>query len=378
MKRTSRITWNALLTPSLLLRRGEEQTFHSLLNRSEVKIYIFYSYGRVALLDGLRILGCKEGSNVLLPSYICGVAVEPFRELGIEPRFYEVSLNLQPDIKDVKSKIDDRTEAILIVNYFGFVQNLKAIYGICRQKGLYLIEDNAHGFLSRNGSRLLGTCGDIGFSSICKTLPTPDGAILFINNEKLLEGKEKIERARLSQNRLPQTSKRKIYTYILNSLLGNLELRYRFRAEFIRNIYRKLFPEAELSSSQLFQDSKHRVSEVSLRIARNIDLEGVYNRRRQNYNFWLSVLCNREDVHILFRDLPDGICPLFFAVIEEEADSFVKEMQDKGVQAYHWPPLPEEIKGNPEYPNANFLAEHLVTLPVQQNLNHDCLAGILG
>lgn len=377
MKKPIRITFDALLTFSLLLPRGKGQAISSLLNRGEVKKYLFYSYGRIALLDGLRILDCKEGSNVLLPSYICSVVVEPFYELGIEPRFYELSLNLQPDIVDIKKKIDKKTKGILIVNYFGFPQNLGEIQNICRKYRLYLIEDNAHGLLSRQDSCLLGTYGDIGFSSIWKILPVPNGAVLFVNNEELVDSKGNVERYLVSQNQLPQMSKKSLYTYILNSLLSNLEMRYRFRADFIRNIYRKLSPKVEMNSSQMFQNSKVRISGVSLRIVNNINLEDVSRKRRENYNFWLSELRDRKDVHIVFKDLPDGVCPLCFVVIEKEAGRFSQEMLDKGIQALHWPPLPREIKDNPGYPNANFLAKHLVLLPVHQSLDQDCLERIV-
>jgi len=313
----------------------------------------------------------------LLPAYICRVVVEPFRELGIEPRFYKVSLNLRPDIIDIKNKIDNKTKGILVVNYFGFTQDIGEIKDICVKYGLYLIEDNAHGFLSKHDSHLLGTFGDIGFSSIWKTLPVPNGALLFINNEDLLARKEKIERILISQNRLPQVSKKKIYIYILNSLLCNLELHYRFQAEFIRNIYRKLFPKKEMNSSRMFQDAKVKISNISLRVINNIDLEDVCKKRRQNYNFWLNELRSREDVHFLFEGLPDGVCPLCFVVIEKEAERFSQEMLARGIQALHWPPLPKEIKDNPEYPNANFLAKHIVLLPVNQSLDQDCLKRIV-
>ena len=377
MERSIRIPRNAVLTFSLLLRRSKGQGICSLLNRSEVKSYLFYSYGRIALLDGLRILACEEGSNVLLPSYICGVAVEPFHELGIEARFYEVSLDLQSDIIDIKNKIDERTKGILVVNYFGFPQNLEEIQNICEKYRLYLIEDNAHGLLSQKNSRLLGTFGDIGFSSIWKILPVPNGALLFVNNHELMNSNGNIARSSALQNRFPQMSKMSIYTYILNSLLSNLELRYRFRAEFIRDIYRKLFPKVEMNSSKQFQDSKVRISGLSLKIVKNINLEDVCRKRRENYNFWLGEMCERKDVHIVFEDLPEGVCPLNFLVIPEEVESFLQEMLDKGIPAYRWPTLPKEIKDNPEYPTANFLAEHVVVLPVHQSLDRACLERVV-
>jgi dTDP-4-amino-4,6-dideoxygalactose transaminase len=293
--------------------------------------------------------------------------------LGIETRFYEVSLNLQPNVVDIKKRIDKETKGILIVDYFGFPQNLEEIQEICRKHRLYLIEDNAHGLLSYNDSRLLGTFGDIGFSSIWKMLPVPNGAILFVNNEELVASKREMEDFLMFQNQLPQMSKRKIYTYILNSLLCNLELRYSFKAEFISSIYQKLFPREEFDSRKMFQDSKVRISDISLRVINNIDLENVVEKRRQNYNFWLSELFGRGDVHFLFEELCTGICPLCFALIDKEAERFSKEMLARGIQALQWPPLPKEIKDNPEYPNANFLAKHLVLLPVHQSLNQDRL-----
>jgi dTDP-4-amino-4,6-dideoxygalactose transaminase len=351
------------------LRSGKDQGISSLLNRSEIKSHLFYSYGRVALLDGLRILACEEGSNVLLPSYICGVAVEPFHELGIEARFYAVSLNLQPDIIDVKNKIDEKTKGILVVNYFGFPQNIEEIQNICQKYGLYLIEDNAHGLLSQKNSRLLGTFVDIGFSSIWKILPVPNGAVLFLNNDELIERRGSIARFSASQNRFPKMSS---YTYVLNSLLNDLELRYRFKAKFIRDIYKKLFPKVERNSSKQFQDSKVRICGVSLKVSNNINVEDVCRKRRENYDFWLGEMCKRKNVHIVFRDLPEGVCPLNFPVIAEE-ESILQEMIDKGIPVYRWPRLPKDIKNNQEYPNANFLARHMLTLPVHQNLTRDYL-----
>jgi len=367
----------AFLTLSTLLPGGKREGIFSLLNRSEVRSHALYGYGRIALLDGLRILGCGKGSNVLLPSYVCGIAVEPLRELSIEPRFYKISLDLEPDIADIRSKIDKRTKAILAVNYFGFPQNIGGIQGICREHGLYLIEDNAHGPLSRKDCRLLGTLGDIGISSMWKLLPVPNGAVLFINNDELVNAKGNILTALPSQNHLASASKESICIYILESLLNYLELRYGFRANLIRHTYRKVFPKAETDISRLFQDSKVRMSGLSLRIAGKLDLEDVCRKRRGNFVLWLGEMLGRKDVQVLFRDLPEGVCPLYFPVIVQEAESFLQEMLNNGIPAHRWPPLPKEIGGNPEYPTANFLAEHVVVLPVHQSVDRDYLASTL-
>ena len=89
-------------------------------------------------------------------------------------------------------------------------------------------------------------------------------------------------------------------------------------------------------------------------------------------------MSDRKDVRIVFKDLPHGVCPQYFPVITEEVEEFSKEMLDKGIPAYHWPHLPEVIRDNPEYPIANFLAKHLLILPVHQSLDQDCLERSVG
>ena len=377
MEKPGRIPDSALLSFSLLLPKSKEHGISSLLNRGEVKSYVFCSYGRIALLDGLRLLACEEGSNILLPSYICRVALEPFHELGIEARFYTVSLNLRPDIADIKEKIDKKTKGILAVNYFGFPQHLEEIQNICHEYRLYLIEDNAHGFLSQNNSRLLGTFGDIGFSSFWKFLPVPNGAVLFVNNDELIDSKVNVPGFSASHKQLPSVSKKSIYTSVAHSLLSNLELHYGLKATFIRYMYRKLFLRAEGNSGQTVQNFKVRISEISLKIAENTNFEDVCRQRRDNYKFWLGEMAERKDVSIVFKELPEGVCPLYFPIIAKDVDSFLQDMLDKGIPVYHWPPLPEELMGNPDYPTANFLAEHMLVLPVHQSLDRNCLEKVV-
>ena len=105
--------------------------------------------------------------------------------------------------------------------------------------------------------------------------------------------------------------------------------------------------------------------------------EKVYKKRRENYDFWLNRMYKRKDVRLIFEDLPEGVCPLYFPVIVEEAEKYIQEMLSKGIRAIHWPPLPKEIQGNPEYAAANFLAEHVVVLPVHQSVDQEYLASVI-
>lgn len=367
--KTMRISDSPALTPGLLLGRAREP-FTSFAARGGVKKYLFYAYGRIALLDGLRILACGKDDNVLVPAYICDVAVEPFYELGIKVRFYRVLTSLQPDIADVRRKIDQKTRAILTVNYFGFPQELTEIQGICRERGLALIEDNAHGFLSRKGGRLLGTFGDIGFSSIWKLLPVPNGAALFLNSDGLVEKAQNLAEIQTSQERFRSAGTGR---YLLSSALTCLELRCRFPSQLFRGAYQKFHPAGERDSQKEYENAKVRMPGLSLKVLGKANFDEIIRKRRDNYRFWLDRLGKRPGISPVSNDLPEGVCPQVFPVVVDDADGFEQTMLSRGIYVSRWPYLPREIRDNQEFHMANFLSRHLLVLPVHQGLGRNQL-----
>ena len=142
----------------------------------------FYSLARWALVDALRVCGVRSGDRVLLPELICREVMASVHVLRAEAVFYPVSPQFCPSCS-----ADDLTEAkaVLAVNYFGFPQELSVFREYCQRTGAALIEDNAHGFLSRDTSgELLGSRGDLGLFSFRKTIPVPDGGALILNRHR--------------------------------------------------------------------------------------------------------------------------------------------------------------------------------------------------
>lgn len=148
------------------------------------RCYFFFS-ARYALAAGIKALGMRPNDTVLLPSYNCGTEIDPFLHLSIKPVFYRVNKELLLDFDDLLGKVTDRTKAIFVTHFLGFPQPIDEIKEICIQKNLYLIEDCAHAFLSMNKNSFLGSYGDIAIFSIRKTLPIPEGGVLFINRNNI-------------------------------------------------------------------------------------------------------------------------------------------------------------------------------------------------
>lgn len=357
-----RVPESAVLTPGLLWG-GRKDDLLSFLEQGGITQYHLYGSGRAALKEGLKTLGVGEGHNVLLPSYICEAAVAVLRELGVVPRFYEGTPDLHLGVSNLKKLIDARTKGIMVVNYFGFPHpEIGEVNKICQEYGLYLIEDNAHGFLSRKDSRLLGTIGDIGFASIWKILPTPNGGVLFINR-KMLEFKLEASQPHALPWRWSSLE------YLGGRFLSYLET-FGFPAETIKERYmRAVAPEGRRNQDQNYGVLKAPILKLSLRIMERIDFEEVISRRRENYTFWLNWLGD-EGVKIPFPRLPDEVCPWVFPVVVDDQSGSIEKMAKMKIPAAPWPYLPEEVEQNPDYPVANYLARHLVFLPVHQSLNN--------
>jgi len=146
----------------------------------------YFSLGRHALAAGLRVLGVAPKQSVLFPEFICRDLLAAVHAIGAEAVFYPVGPDLSPS--SPQETWPDAV-AVLAVDYFGFPQPLGPFQAYAERTGAFIVEDNAHGFLSRDDiGRWLGTRADAGIFSIRKTLPIADGAALVIGNTELVKG----------------------------------------------------------------------------------------------------------------------------------------------------------------------------------------------
>lgn len=141
----------------------------------------YYSLARHALIEALRFAGVRNGSSVLLPEYLCRDLLAPLHLLGAVPCWYPVAPDMTP-AND--SAVWPVAEVVLSVNYFGFPQDLTPFQVYAKRTGAVVIEDNAHGYLSRDQEgRWLGCRTGLGVFSLRKTLRIPDGGALWFGAE---------------------------------------------------------------------------------------------------------------------------------------------------------------------------------------------------
>ncbi len=142
------------------------------------KDVFLFSLARHALLEGLRMAGVRGGDAVMLPEFICRELLASIHLAGARSILYPVDDCLRP----VSFPEVEKVKAVLAVDYFGFPQDLEPFRTLCLNHGAVLLEDNAHGFLSRDAAgQLLGRRGDMGILSLRKTFSLPDGGALVFN-----------------------------------------------------------------------------------------------------------------------------------------------------------------------------------------------------
>lgn len=339
--------------------------------------YAFYGYGKVAARDALDLLLAERptADNVVLPAYLPHGIVEPFREAGVEPRYYRCDRTLRPEIGDIERLLDAGSLAIMLTHYFGQPQSADdtaAVRGLCEEYDAFLIDDNAHAPLSRSDGRLLGTSGDVGITSLRKLLPIPNGAVLFLPNETLAD------------ERLPRSGIRERYTaddwhYCARSLGRSISdfpgVRHALSTVRWLQDHRPHTPGPDRKSvgatgtiedpREIYEAAKVPMSRLSARVLDRVDPTRVIAARRANYRIWDRAIRDLDGIQPVFPSLPDGVCPQYYPVLVEDPD-------DRGPLdsvGAPWPSLPREVEDAPEFGTANHLATHLYTLPVHQRLD---------
>ena len=141
-----------------------------------------------ALHLALRVLGIKEGDEVIVPSLTFVATVNAVRYVGATPVFADIVgpeiLNISP--LDIAAKITKKTKAIIVMHYGGFACDMDAISHIAKKNNLYLVEDAAHAPDSEYKGKMLGTLGDIGCFSFYsnKIITCAEGGMLVTTDDE--------------------------------------------------------------------------------------------------------------------------------------------------------------------------------------------------
>lgn len=127
---------------------------------------LHYYRGRVALSAILRGLGVRAGDEAILQAYTCAAVPSPLMQLGMRPVYADIDRrSLTMDLDSLRQAITRRTRAIVIQHTFGIPADLSGALEIARQAGIPVIEDCAHVLGASLRGQPLGTFGVAAFFS---------------------------------------------------------------------------------------------------------------------------------------------------------------------------------------------------------------------
>ena len=111
----------------------------------------------------LSLLGIGPGHEVVLPTVSWVGVANAIAAHGATPVFCDVDpRTLNPTVDHVAERIGPATRAVVILHYGGRPGDVEAIAELCRDRGIYLVEDAANAQASWVGDTACGTFGDIG------------------------------------------------------------------------------------------------------------------------------------------------------------------------------------------------------------------------
>ena len=285
--------------------------------------------------SALRYAGVKSGDSVMLPSFICRDLLSAVAELGAKTVFYEVDTALKPMQLDPKIS----AKVIVAVNYFGFAQNLEPYNEYCKQTGAIIVEDNAHGFLSRDeNNNLLGSRAKFGITSFRKSLRVQDGAILTtsLNDHEIDEQLDCIDSPVSKRNNLLRLlpsfeSRTKIPFVAIGQSMSRA-----IRLVRTGSALPKPDPNAETTIPGLANPHLQSVA-----VLEALDEAREVLRRRNLYQVLRSQVV-ATGATMIFADLPDNTCPYGMPVYanEESRRKLAKVARQNRVTLMSWPDLP--------------------------------------
>lgn len=144
--------------------------------------------GTVALHLALAALGLSPGDEVIVPTLTYVASVNTIVQAGAKPVFVDsLESTWQIDPADVKRRITPRTKAVMVVHLYGLPCDMDPLVELCREHGLYLVEDCAEAFGTYYKGRHVGTFGDVATFSFFgnKTITTGEGGMVVCRSKAL-------------------------------------------------------------------------------------------------------------------------------------------------------------------------------------------------
>jgi len=335
----------------------------------------YFYVARSGIYHLMRTLGFQNGDTVLMPDYHSGVEVWAVRAAGARVRYYHINRNMEPDLDELRQLSRSNSRALYLIHYLGWPQPIQELTALCRERDMILIEDCALALFSEVEGQPLGSLGDYAIFCLYKTLPVPNGGLL-VQNRNVHPALSRMELKRCDRVSVLGRSVELMLEWIRgrSEIVGNaLTWAKRSGGRALTALGVKRLPVADISPD--FRSDGYDVTKLNIGMSplcrtlmERFDYESIRQKRRRNYSLMQERLANR--VPLWGKELVKGVCPLFFPLLVQDKKTAARALRERGVAAVElWNYGFPEAKGE-EGPDARFLREHVLELPIHQDVTH--------
>jgi len=148
--------------------------------------------GHGAIVVALRAFRAlrPERTEVIVPAYICPSVVAAVRDAGCTPIAVDIRSDLNIDVGKTAARLDSKVLAVIAAHMYGCPADIAELERLCRDAGVFLVDDAAQVYGIRHAGRPLGSFGDAGILSFAqsKSIVTGvrgSGGVLLLGNPEL-------------------------------------------------------------------------------------------------------------------------------------------------------------------------------------------------
>lgn len=364
------IYFNDLFSPCRSKRKAREEFTNYLkdyLSSEHIFLLNSATSSIFTILNALRIKSAQK-NEVILPAYTTSSLVMAIKRSGLKPVICDISLDdFNLDFNKLSTCVSERTLAILGVHMFGIVsRGLKDLKN--KYPGCFIIEDCAQALGSKIDGKPVGHLGDISFFSFNrgKNLPTYGGGAISVNHPDLiLDIKKALENIKDAGT-----------AFRLSVFFKIFALSLAVRPFFYGLLYPFIAPFKGQKDSLDFEVKKYTDFQAALALSLSKRIDKFNDLRYNNGIKLISALQGLglfivpriyEDTRPAFNRLP-VICKDL--KIREKIE---RRLWKAGVETsrMYLKPLHHMLDlgyKKEDFPNANYLAEHLLTLPIHPSV----------
>lgn len=368
----------------ILVKKDYKKEFISRLKKELgfSSVYLF-SAGRTGLYCICKALGIGKGDEVIIEGYTCVAVPKAIMYAKATPIYADINKqDYNLNLESVKEKITPKTKAIVVQHTYGIpCHAIFEIEKLCKENNLYLIEDCAHEMGGSIKEKKLGTIGDVAFYSTddSKYISTSMGGFVATNNKVIAKKLDEV------YENVPELAKEEqkaiLFQYIAINILRNKIIMAIIKNSKFASRMEKKFWEWVNKNNLLFGMDDYsntewptytfpaKMSSVQSNIGamQMRKYKKIRNRRKEICELYIKELGSRfyvpKDANNLLR---------FPLLVNDpvKAESLLKDICK--VEFWFHPPIkcirridfPQFMYDEEKYPNASYIAEHVINLPI--------------